>query len=236
MANPGKILDVRPRYVLPGGELEVLCEDFLPERGGAFSCRVDDKPCRITSSSSKRLVVIVPDEFSDHIVAEVQLSVGKGDEEAFSNAVELQIAGTLADEMHIVANPAVDPSDDAIIVTRSGSRGQRLENTIYRIETSGFLDELPDPVLNPTAGCTSLPPGCRAATRSTRSIATAFRLHSFAVWGARKASHSTLTEIFISRPVTAGDMELSRSHRMEPPQNSFSEVTISSASASHAMP
>lgn len=150
MANPGKILDVRPTYVLPGGELEVLCEDFLPDRGGAFSCRVDGKACRITSSSSKRLVVIVPDEFSDHTLAEVQLSVGKGDDETFSNAVEVNIAGTLADEMHIVANPAIDPSDDAIIVTRSGSRGQRLENTIYRIETSGFLDELPDPVLNPT--------------------------------------------------------------------------------------
>ena len=150
MASAGKILDVRPSYVLPGGELEVVCEGFQPERGGAFSCLIDGKACRITSSSSTRLIAIVPGEFTDHVVVEVQLSVGKGDDEGFSNGVEVNIAGTLADEMHIVANPAIDPSDDAVIVTRSGSRGQRLENTIYRIETSGFIDELPDPVLNPT--------------------------------------------------------------------------------------
>jgi len=150
MANAGRIINVQPKLGLPGGELEVLCEDFQPDRGGAFSCLIDGKPCRITSSSAKRLIVVVPDDFSDHVVAEMQLSVGKGDDEALSNAVDVHIAGTLADEMHIVANPAIDPSDDAVIVTRSGSRGQRLENTIYRIETSGFVDELPDPILNPT--------------------------------------------------------------------------------------
>ncbi|MFL6467538.1 MAG: gluconolaconase [Pyrinomonadaceae bacterium] len=150
MPSAGRITGVRPKYVLPSAELEVLCEGFQPERGGAFACLVDANACRITSSSSKRVIAIVPDDFSEYNRANVQLSVGSGDDELFSNAVEIHVAGTLAEEMHIVANPAIDPSDDAIVVTRSGSRGQRLENTIYRIETSGFIDELPDPVLNPT--------------------------------------------------------------------------------------
>jgi sugar lactone lactonase YvrE len=52
--------------------------------------------------------------------------------------------------MHIVANPAIDPTDDAIILTRSGSRGQQLPATLYRLEPDGYLDELPQPILNPT--------------------------------------------------------------------------------------
>jgi sugar lactone lactonase YvrE len=52
--------------------------------------------------------------------------------------------------MHIVANPAVDPKDDSIVLTRSGSRGQELPATLYRFETDGFLDELPAEITNPT--------------------------------------------------------------------------------------
>ena len=35
-------------------------------------------------------------------------------------------------------------------LTRSGSRGQKVENTLYRLETDGFLDELPVEIMNPT--------------------------------------------------------------------------------------
>lgn len=150
MSSAGTIREVRPGFVLPGGEIEVLAEGFVPERGGAFGCLVDARACRITASSSKRVIAIVPASFREYNHANVQLFVGTGGEEIFSNPHEIHVAGLLADEMHNVGNPTVDPNDDAIVVTRSGSRGQRLENTIYRIETTGYIDELPDPVLNPT--------------------------------------------------------------------------------------
>ena len=150
MSSAGKILDIRPKYALPGGEIEVLAEDFHPDRDGTWACLIDAKPCRITASSSKRVIATVPAFILEYSNANVQLTVGAGDADIYSNEYKIHLAGRLADEMHIVANPAIDPSDDAIIVTRSGSRGQHLENTIYRIEPSGYIDELPDPVLNPT--------------------------------------------------------------------------------------
>jgi sugar lactone lactonase YvrE len=52
--------------------------------------------------------------------------------------------------LHIVANPAVDPQDDSIILTRSGSRGQQLPVTLFRLERDGFLSEMAVEVLNPT--------------------------------------------------------------------------------------
>ncbi|MGH9948589.1 MAG: SMP-30/gluconolactonase/LRE family protein [Pyrinomonadaceae bacterium] len=150
MGNVGKIIKVRPEYVLPGGEIEVLAEDFRPERGEAFACLVDSQPCRITASSSHRVIANVPSSIKEYRHAKLQLSVGAAESEIVSDSQQLHVAGLKADEMHIVANPAVDPNDDSIITTRSGARGQHLENTIYRIETGGYIDELPDPILNPT--------------------------------------------------------------------------------------
>ena len=146
MSSAGKILEVRPKYVLPGGEIEVLTQRSQLDSGGTFACLVDGKPCRITASSSKRVIAIVPDSITEYSNAKLHIAVGS----EVSNAYKIQVAGQLADGMHMVANPAIDPSDDAIVVTRSGSRGQHLENTVYRIETSGYIDELPEPVLNPT--------------------------------------------------------------------------------------
>lgn len=151
MASAGKIIDVRPKFALPGGEIEILTEDFRPDRGTTFGCVADDVACRITFSSSKRVMASIPESFRESNRVAVQLFVGSNEFAGLSNSFEIQVAGVVADEMHIVANPAVDPSDDAIVLTRSGSRGQRLENTIYRVETSGYIDELPDPVQNPTS-------------------------------------------------------------------------------------
>src|SRR5215212_4560030 len=146
MASAGKIIDVRPKYALPGAELEVVCEDFRPDPGMEFGCYVNELPCHITASSRSRVMAIVPPEFQQFETATVELGIGQDSDVSYSNPAEVKVAGMLADEMHIVANPAIDPSDDSIVVTRSGSRGQRLENTIYRIEPSGYVDELPDPI------------------------------------------------------------------------------------------
>ena len=146
MSSAWKIVEVRPRYVLPGAEIEVLTEGSRSDGGRISACLVNGKPCRVTASSSKRTIAIIPGSMTEYSHASVQVTVA----ELHSNECKINVGGQIADEMHIVANPAIDPSDDAIVVTRSGSRGQHLENTIYRIEPSGYIDELPDPVLNPT--------------------------------------------------------------------------------------
>ena len=39
MASGGKIIDVRPKFALPGGEIEILAEGFRPDGG---RCRMPD--------------------------------------------------------------------------------------------------------------------------------------------------------------------------------------------------
>ena len=144
MAGQFKITRIRPERAIPGGQIEILTEGFPAGSHGSVQCFANGQECEVIGSSAKRTIAVIPD--CDDSTAVVQLE--SGDIESSGNVVTMGKA--LANEMHIVANPAIDPSDDALIFTRSGSRGQQLANTLYRLETDGYLDELPVEVMNPT--------------------------------------------------------------------------------------
>ena len=144
MNKAGTIISVSPRFAISGGEITIECDGFQIDADDEQGVYVNGLACRIVAASPRRILAIVPDCSPGE--AYVHLESG-GDESATSDMV---IGEMLADDMHIVANPAIDPNDDAVIVTRSGSRGQQLPNTIYRVEPEGYIDELPDPILNPT--------------------------------------------------------------------------------------
>lgn len=152
METPFRIISVEPQYAIPGGEIAIRCEGFRIKHGTADGVYVEGMQCRIVAASSSRILAIVPEDVvgvdlrSGGKLAPVHLeSYG-----ALSNTIEMTVGRRLKSGMHIVANPAVDPSDDALILTRSGSRGQHLPATLFRLEKDGFLDEMPEAVLNPT--------------------------------------------------------------------------------------
>ena len=154
-----KITAVEPRFAIPGGEITVACEGFEPGQDAA--CYIRDIRCRIVAASSKRVLAIVPEAE----LGEAQAATGARSKEskakgkkglylsckgAVSNEADIMVGRRLVDGMHIVANPAIDPSDGAIILTRSGGRGQHLPATLFRLEPDGYLDEFAEPILNPT--------------------------------------------------------------------------------------
>lgn len=145
MKNPGKIISVDPPYAIPGGEIAIECEGFDPRRSSGSGCFIGGERCRIVAASSTRILAIVPPDLTNPHT-HVHLESGGNQSDPF----EIVIGTKLVGDMHIVANPAVDPADDSIILTRSGGRGQQLPYTLYRLEPDGFLDELPAQILNPT--------------------------------------------------------------------------------------
>jgi sugar lactone lactonase YvrE len=145
MDNQVKIIALEPRHALPGAEIEVACGGFRLEDNAADGCFIDGLSCRITAASSTRILANVPSEITGSN-STIQLVSGG----AASNKLDISVGRRLAGDMHIVANPAIDPSDDALILTRSGSRGQHLPVTLFRLEPDGYLDELPEAILNPT--------------------------------------------------------------------------------------
>jgi len=145
-----KIIAVDPPYAIAGGEIAISCENFMLRPHTADGVYVEGMQCRIVAASSHRVLAIVPDEVAGAATPSAGTPVNLESYGQVSNVVEMAVGRKLADGMHMVANPAVDPSDDALILTRSGSRGRHLPVTLFRLEPDGYLDELPDPILNPT--------------------------------------------------------------------------------------
>ena len=145
MNKAGQIVSVNPPYAIPGGEIIINCEGFEINGADKFGCYFDGKSARIVGASSTRVLAIVPDNFD---TTEVEIHLENGGER--SEPHNITVGKKIAEDLHIVANPAVDPADDSIILTRSGSRGQQLPVTLFRLETDGFLSEMSVHIMNPT--------------------------------------------------------------------------------------
>jgi sugar lactone lactonase YvrE len=145
MNKAGRIVSINPSYAIPGGEISIECEGFAINATDDYGVFFDGQKARFIGASANRILVIVPDNFD---TTDVEIYLENGGER--SDSVNFTVGKKLADDMHIVANPAVDPKDDSIILTRSGSRGQHLPVTLFRLEKDGFVEELAADMMNPT--------------------------------------------------------------------------------------
>jgi sugar lactone lactonase YvrE len=145
MSKAGRIISITPPYAIPGGEVALEVTGFEINQSDEYGVFFDGKRARLVGASPRRILAIVPEDFDSTDVS-VHLENGG----ARSEPVNLIVGKKLADDMHIVANPAIDPKDDSIILTRSGSRGQHLPVTLFRLDADGYVDELAADVINPT--------------------------------------------------------------------------------------
>lgn len=133
---------VAPAAAIPGGEVEI--------RGSGFTPRLNTRPvvffgeteATLALSSPQRLVARVPDGASG---GTVRVSAADHESQPFPVAVGMQIA----DNLHPVANPAVD-ADGNIYVTFSGPRGQRVPVSLYRITANFNVKPFVTSLINPS--------------------------------------------------------------------------------------
>jgi sugar lactone lactonase YvrE len=145
MSKAGKILRIDPPYAVPGAEVTIDCEDLDTSDPTLCAVWFGVERAPIVALSPKRVLAIVP-ELKGSGSVEVTLEC---DGER-SNAVNVVVARRLAEDLHPVANPAFDLDDGSLFVTRSGSRGEQLPVTIFRIDVSGEVTEFSGDIVNPT--------------------------------------------------------------------------------------
>lgn len=144
MATPPKITGLDPAYAIAGGEIIIDCVGFDTRDPQACAVLIGDVPAQIVAIGPRRVLAIVPETKGGEL--EVRLQSGT----ATSEPARLTVARKLAGDLHPVANPAFDPDDGALFVTRSGSRGEELPVTLFRIDVSGELTEYSGDIPNPT--------------------------------------------------------------------------------------
>lgn len=144
MATAAKILNIDPAYGIAGGEIVIDCEGFDTSDPSRCEVMIGEAQAQIVALGPRRVLAVVPETKGGKV--EVRLSSnGELSEPAF-----LTVAKKLAGDLHPVANPAFDPDDGALFVTRSGSRGEELPVTLFRIDISGDVSEYSGDISNPT--------------------------------------------------------------------------------------
>lgn len=142
MADP-VITSVEPRSGVEGGELVISCEGFAPRAWHATSVTFDGVASRPQSASASRIVCAVPPGVSGRV--NLRIADGSG----ISDASPFEVGERLADSLHPVANPAFDHDNGSIFTTLSGTRGQEVPVSVYKVtataESQPFLSDLTNP-------------------------------------------------------------------------------------------
>jgi DNA-binding beta-propeller fold protein YncE len=144
MTNLAKIISIDPPFGIAGGEIVIDCADFDTSDPSQCAVLIDDSTAPIVACGPRRVLATIPETKGGKV--EVRLMSGAG----LSEPAELIVAKKLAGDLHPVANPAFDPDDGALFVTRSGSRGEELPVTLFRIDISGDVSEYSGDISNPT--------------------------------------------------------------------------------------
>ena len=145
MSGAPIIRGIDPLIALPDAEVRIDCEAFDTSDPTQCAVWIGDERASTVALSPRRALAIVP-ELKGGGPVEVRLESGG----ATSNAASLIVGKRQAEDLHPVANPAFDPDDGSLFVTRSGSRGEQLPVTIFRIDINGELTEFSGDITNPT--------------------------------------------------------------------------------------
>src|SRR5690349_5346562 len=136
-----------PRAAIPGGEIAI---DLVPSSGRYVSVvTIDGVRAHVVAASRRRLLAIVPDGLTaGEVSVEQEAKISQA-----SKTAKLIVGTKIAGDLHPVANPAFDPSDGALYVTRSGARGEHVPVSLYRVTSTSeqVAEEFSGDITNPTA-------------------------------------------------------------------------------------
>lgn len=146
----GKILRIDPSAAVEGGEVAVEFEGFAVSDWRAAHVMFDEAEGNIICASAQRILVKVPEVENGDAIDVAIAGVEDFEDEKRTAPARLDVGKKIADDFHIVANPAFDPDDGSLYVTRSGSRGQQVPVSLFRINREGEVFDVSGEITNPT--------------------------------------------------------------------------------------
>ena len=138
-----RIEAVAPAAALPGGEVRILGSGLRPAELRRPQVRFGEIDGSVVISSDDFVVARVPQGAASGPV--VVSTNGHS-----SNAQQIKVASMVADNVHPVTNPALD-AEGNIFVTFSGSRGQKVPVSIFKIDTHYNIKPFVAEMMNATS-------------------------------------------------------------------------------------
>ncbi|MBO0856890.1 MAG: SMP-30/gluconolactonase/LRE family protein [Chloracidobacterium sp.] len=141
----GMINRVVPGAGVEGGEVAITCEGYDTSDYSACAVQFGAQRGRLVSASSSRVIVSIPEYEAGAQAKELRLMSATTD-----SSVPFKLGVKIADNLHPVANPAIDRDDGSIYVTLSGQRGQKVPVSIYKISPDDTISPFISDLVNPT--------------------------------------------------------------------------------------
>lgn len=149
MSRSGHVTRVDPAAGIFGGEVAIEYGELSRDLARRFAVRFGNQQAHIVAATQGRALTLVPETIGGD-QAEVSIVVD-GEPLSAGKSVAFTAGRKLADGLHPVTNPTFNPADGALFVTRSGSRGEHLPVTLFRIAVDGNVTEFSGDITNPTS-------------------------------------------------------------------------------------
>jgi hypothetical protein len=137
-----RIERVAPSAAIPGGEIAIYGSGFVSRGQSRPVVRFGEAHASLALASENRIIARVPDGADSGVVR-----VANAGHESQPHPVRIGLQ--IADNLHPVANPAVDASGN-IYVTFSGPRGQRVPVSLYKISSNYSVKPFVTSLINPS--------------------------------------------------------------------------------------
>jgi sugar lactone lactonase YvrE len=139
---------VAPSFALPGGEVRIVGKSLRPHELRRPSVHFGEIEGSVLISSDDFLIARVPEEAKSGPVVVSTSEVGANGH--ISNAHSIKVAVPVAGNLHPVTNPALDREGN-IYVTFSGSRGDKVPVSIFKIDTDYNVKPFLSEIMNATS-------------------------------------------------------------------------------------
>jgi streptogramin lyase len=133
---------IQPGAAIPGGDVTIYGNGFVPRPNTRPRVRFGETEANLLISAENHLVARVPEGAVGGIV---RVETSRAESQPFPFHLGVQIA----DNLHPVANPAVDVEGN-IYVTYSGQRGQKVAVSLYKITPNYVVKPFVTELMNPT--------------------------------------------------------------------------------------
>jgi sugar lactone lactonase YvrE len=133
---------VAPAAAIPGGEIVIHGSGFASRAHPRPVVRFGDVEAGLALASENRLIARVPEGASGGVVR-----VCSAENESQPHPVSIGVQ--IADNLHPIANPAVDALGNTY-VTFSGTRGQRVPVSLYKITANYSVKPFVTSLVNPS--------------------------------------------------------------------------------------
>jgi len=140
---PARIVGVHPLSAIEGARITIDGTGFPVDGPQLPDVRIGDTAARVVFASPERLVVIVPSRL-DAGLAPIRVGGTSG------LTAYVKIASPFATGLHQVDNP-VFGRDGSLYVTFSGTRGQQVPVSIFRVRPNGTRETFSSGIVNPTS-------------------------------------------------------------------------------------